>query len=61
LTENLIADRYAAAQAVRIAVWGKPEDMALLRPGRKAKPVDTDDNMNEALAAFGLYEVPADG
>lgn len=52
------------AQTVRIAVWGKPEDMNTLRPQRRrdAEPITEDDydetGLAEEMASFGFVEVP---
>lgn len=52
------------ASAVRIAIWGKPEDMRALQPGGR-RPLTEDDfdetGLAEELASFGFIEVPADG
>lgn len=70
LADNIALDRYAAAQAIRIAVWGKPDDMNRLRPSqprrgpREAHNPDDDEfdetGLAEELASFGLIEVPRD-
>lgn len=52
------------ASAVRIAVWGKPEDMRALRPGARANTRDIqydETGLAEELASLGFIEVPADG
>lgn len=51
------------ATTVRIAVWGKPDDMRALRPGaRSTGPIEYDETgLAEELASFGFIEVPADG
>lgn len=49
--------------AVRVAVWGKPEDLDRLRPrpNRHGAPPTEDDydetGLAEELASFGFYEV----
>lgn len=51
------------ALTVRIAVWGKPEDVEKLRPHGEARQVGEpgrDYDLAEALAAFGLYEDKSD-
>jgi hypothetical protein len=60
-------DRFAMATAVRVAVWGKPEDMRSLRPvpRRADGSPDTDieydeDGLAEELASLGFIEVPRD-
>ena len=65
MAENLNADRYAMALAVRTAVWGKPEDLAQLRPQARpgAKPAtsaEDDAAFAAALAALGYIEVKGD-
>ena len=50
--------------AVRIAVWGKPEDIRALRPGARSASgkIEYDETgLAEELASFGFIEVPADG
>jgi hypothetical protein len=56
----MLDDRHAMAVAVRTAVWGKPEDMALLCPGRTPPARHGDDTVAEALAGFGLIEEKTD-
>lgn len=58
-------DRFAMASAVRIAVWGKPEDMQSLRPvSRRADgtlDVEYDEEgLADELASLGFIEVPRD-
>lgn len=50
---------------MRLAVWGKPDDIAALRRGRPGAAPLTDDDYDEdglaeQLAALGFYEVPRD-
>jgi hypothetical protein len=57
-------DRFAMVSAVRIAVWGKPEDIRALRPGARSASgkIEYDETgLAEELASFGFIEVPADG
>lgn len=53
------------ASAVRVAVWGKPEEFRKLQPGARSYG-GADDEYDETgladeLALLGFVEVPADG
>lgn len=58
-------DRFAMASAVRVAVWGKPEEFRKLQPGARSHGGADDEydetGLAEELAMLGFVEVPADG
>ena len=59
--------RFMQAQIIRVAVWGKPDDIAALRPLRhlaRNGPTDAieydEDGLADELALLGFIEVPRD-